>query len=24
MEWFFIMTTPDHTLQTWRKRPFRN
>jgi hypothetical protein len=24
MEWFFSMTTPDHTLQTWRERPFRN
>jgi hypothetical protein len=24
MEWFFSMTTPDHLLQTWRKRPFRN
>jgi hypothetical protein len=24
MEWFFNMTTPDHTLHTWRKRPFRN
>jgi hypothetical protein len=24
MEWFFSMTTLDHTLQTWRKRPFRN
>jgi hypothetical protein len=24
MEWFFSMTTPDHTLQTWRKWPFRN
>jgi hypothetical protein len=23
-EWFFSMTTPEHTLQTWRKRPFRN
>jgi hypothetical protein len=24
IEWFFSMTTPDHTLQTRRKRPFRN
>jgi hypothetical protein len=24
MEWFLSMTTPDHTLQTRRKRPFRN
>jgi hypothetical protein len=23
-EWLFSMTTPDHTLQIWRKRPFRN
>jgi hypothetical protein len=24
MEWFFSMTTLYQTLQTWRKRPFRN
>jgi hypothetical protein len=24
MEWLFSMATPDHTLQTWRKCPFRN
>jgi hypothetical protein len=24
MEWFFSMTTPDQTLQTWLRRPFRN
>jgi hypothetical protein len=23
MDWFFSMTTPDHTLQTWRQWPFR-